>query len=508
MASVARDTNSAKYLALMAALLGWMFDGFEQGLFPVISRPALIELLQLDRASLDEKQISFWNALINCSYLVGAATGGVIFGWLGDRIGRVRAMTFSILTYAFGSAIAAFTTAAWQIVPIRFVGALGMGGEWSLGVALVMEIWQGQSRALLAGLIGAAANVGYLLVGLVSLGLGALKESLLGLGLSNSWVEWRLLMVCGALPALLVFFIRLFVPESERWEHEKEKGRTTGWRGQDLIAVAIGVAVCAGLLLFWVNVENLAARIVALVVSLVLVSMGYLYPIRQYLHRQGEEPAVRRGIIGRMLLGATLSGIPLLATWGAVQWAPLWAHQLGTEAVKAASKSPDTTPEQLAALKESTRTNKEYTQMAAAIGAILGCIAGAIYAGWAGRRIAYALLCLLSMASVLWFYRGNTEFGTMFLISVFVAGFFSAAFYGWLPLFLPELFPTRVRATGQGFSYNFGRILAAVGVLQVPALMGSPPNYPQACSSLAFIYLLGVAVIWFAPEMRGKPLPE
>jgi MFS family permease len=146
--------------------------------------------------------------------------------------------------------------------------------------------------------------------------------------------------------------------------------------------------------------------------------------------------------------------------------------------------------------------------MSAALGATLGCIAGAAFAGWAGRRIAYALLCVTSLGSVLWFYQGNTEFGGMFLFSLFVAGFFSAAFYGWLPLYLPELFPTRVRATGQGFCFNFGRILAAVGVLQVPVLMGTPPNYPQACSTLAFIYLVGVVVIWFAPETYGRPLPE
>jgi len=508
MPPAARDTTSAKYLALTAALLGWLFDGFEMGLFPVISRPALIELLRLDPASPDEKLILFWNSLINCSFLVGAATGGVLFGWLGDKLGRVRAMSLSILTYALGSGVGGFATDAWQMVPIRFLAALGMGGEWSLGVALVMEIWQGQSRALLAGLIGAAANLGYLLVALLSLSLGALKAWFLSIGLTQSWVEWRLLMVCGALPAVLVFFIRIFVPESGRWEEEREKGRTSGWRAADLFAVAVGVAVCAGLLLFWIQVEDMWPRVAALVVALVLVSLAYLYPIWRYLHRQGEDAATRRHILGTMVLGALLSGVPLLATWGAVQWAPLWANQLGTEAVRQAAAAPETTPEQVAALKESTRTNKEFAQMASALGATIGCVIGAAFAGWAGRRIAYVLLCLTSLASVLWFYRGHTEFGTAFLAAVFAAGFFSAAFYGWLPLYLPELFPTRVRATGQGFSFNFGRILAAVGVLQVPVLMGSPPNYPQACSSLAFIYLLGVVVIWLAPETRGKPLPE
>ena len=95
------------------------------------------------------------------------------------------------------------------------------------------------------------------------------------------------------------------------------------------------------------------------------------------------------------------------------------------------------------------------------------------------------------------------------LALVFLAGACTASFYGWLPLYLPELFRTRVRATGQGFSFNFGRVLAAVGVLQTGNLMGLfKGGYPQACSVMGLIYLVGLAIIWLAPETRGQPLPE
>src|ERR1051325_1822353 len=93
-----------KWMALTAALLGWMFDGFEMGLFPVVARTALADLLERTTSGLTpqefESQIGLYNSLINTAFLVGAATGGVVFGWLGDRVGRVRAMTLSILTYA------------------------------------------------------------------------------------------------------------------------------------------------------------------------------------------------------------------------------------------------------------------------------------------------------------------------------------------------------------------------------------------------------------------------
>ena len=194
----------------------------KSGCFRLVGQPALNELLKSEIA-VNPAVSTEWFGVIMAVFLVGAATGGVLFGWLGDRIGRVRAMSLSILTYAIFTGLCGFAVAAWQIAALRFVASLGMGGEWALGVAIVTELWPDRSRAVLAGLIGAAANVGMLLVGLLSLvlvsflqGIGAF---LLSAGMQEATVEallrgdgWRLLMIAGALPALLVFFIRLFVP--------------------------------------------------------------------------------------------------------------------------------------------------------------------------------------------------------------------------------------------------------------------------------------------------------
>ena len=147
-------STAGKWMALLAALLGWLFDGLEMGLFPLVQGPALRDLLG------PGQDILPWIGIITAFFLIGAATGGVLFGWLGDRLGRVRAMSLSILTYALCSGLGAITAQPWQIVAVRFIAALGMGGEWSLGVALVMEVWGGRSRAFLAGLIGAAETTG------------------------------------------------------------------------------------------------------------------------------------------------------------------------------------------------------------------------------------------------------------------------------------------------------------------------------------------------------------
>ncbi|MDP1562251.1 MAG: MFS transporter [Pirellulaceae bacterium] len=489
-------STRSKTLALIAALLGWLFDGFEMGLFPVIARPALRELLSTSLAGMEaesaEVLVGLWNSITIAGFLVGAAAGGVLFGWLGDRIGRVRAMSLSILTYAVFSGLGAFADAPWQMVAVRFVAALGMGGEWSLGVALVMEVWGGRSRALLAGLIGAAANLGYALVATLSLSLDAMRQTLESWGLSESWVQWRALMLCGVLPAFLTLFVRLFVPESQRWEQEHKSGSTAGWRTQDLIGVLFGVVCCFGIIGLWSFDLPLQWRLLGTGCGLILVAAGYLYPVFQYMLRsadtwQASSSAAPNVIIRRMLIGAMVSGIPLLGTWASVQWATMWADQLAVGQPSA----------------------KAYTQLVSALGAVAGGFAGAALGAWAGRRISYVILCLGSFATVWLFYQTNTEFNARFLVTVGCMGGVTAAFYGWLPLYLPELFPTRVRATGQGFSFNFGRILAAIGALQTSAIMQSfDGGYPAACTAMASVYFIGVFVIWLAPETKSKPLDD
>lgn len=510
----------ARWLALAAALLGWLFDGAEMGLFPMVGRPAIKDLL--DTSS--DTVIGLWFGIITAGFLVGAATGGVLFGWLGDRIGRVRAMTLSVLTYAVFTGLCGVATAAWQIGVLRFVSAMGMGGEWSLGVALVMEVWPNRSRAFMAGLIGAAANVGYLLVGFVGLALAAvlseMESGLRTLGLSERLVQqlvanggWRLMMITGAVPALLTFFIRIFVPESQRWRKEEQRGATVHWAAIDLLGVVLGLSGPALIVYLWAprpagrEQFALSTQVIGTLAGLVVVTVGFAYPLVRYLQRQSRatdgqqrwQPTLRR-----MLMAAVLSGVALLGTWGSSQWAPSWADRLSDSAATAGVIGHA----------------REYTQIALAAGAIVGTIVAALVGGWLGRRVTYCLLCFLSLGSIYVFYLTNHVYGWEFLFWASVMGATTAAFYGWLPLYLPELFRTNVRATGQGFGFNFGRILAAIGALQTGNLMLQfqdgfsiggiqlPAGYPSACSVISLIYLLGAVCIWFCPETKGKPLPE
>jgi MFS family permease len=485
---IGKETATGKWMALAAALLGWMFDGLEQGLFPLVARPALQDLL----GPLAEGYIGLWFSVATASFLVGAATGGVLFGWLGDRLGRVRAMMLSVLTYAIFSGLCGLANAPWQIAVLRFCSALGMGGEWALGVALVMEIWPEQTRSVLAGLIGAAANVGFLLIALVGLAVSAFLEqthgTIAGFTVPSSW---RLLLCFGAAPAVLTLFIQLLVPESQRWQQEQRQGSTSHWATRDL--VGIGVGALGACLIIWVWLKELpwAVRLPANLLGLVVAAAGYTYPVIRYLQRSASTSSAAsiRPTLKRMFLGACLSGVALTSTWGASQWTPLWADQLTQGTVPAA---------------------KAYTQICSALGAIVGTLAGALMGNWLGRRLTYLLLCVSSLLSALFVYQFQQAYGPSFLVSIFVLGVTTASFYGWFPLYLPELFRTGIRATGQGFSYNFGRILAAMGVLQTGNLMKDvfKDNYPQALTIISLVYLIGMALIWLAPETRGQPLPE
>ena len=415
--------TSGQWLVLLAAFLGWLFDGFEMGLFPVVARPALMTFAPAGVAV--DAFVGSWMGWITAAFLIGAAAGGLVFGWMGDRIGRVRAMSISILTYSLFTALGYFAQSPLHLAFFRFIAALGMGGEWSLGVALVMECWPERLRPLMAGFIGAAANVGFLLVAWVAKTWTVTQQS------------WRWMFLVGALPALLVFLIRLFVPESEKWKAVASPGNQ---------------------------------------------------PLREVF---------RPPLLKRMLLGILFASVALIGTWGSIQWIPSWVDKL-TLGINPAAKAD--------------------AQMASALGAIVGSLMGPLVGGKIGRRPAFFALCLGSFVVCQSMFRGFQAYSGALLAVIFLAGMFTAAFYGWFPLYLPELFPTRVRATGQGVSYNAGRIFAAFGAIYAGVLVsyfskldgGVSPGggFAKMGAWITLVYLVGMVGIWFAPETKGKSLPE
>jgi len=422
-------------MTLLAGFLGWMMDGYEQALFPTLAGPALKSMVPAAVASQGVPAINAWvgdwMGVITCAFLVGAAFGGAAFGWLGDRIGRVKAMSLSILFYSLFSGVCYFATEPLHLAGARFLSALGMGGEWALGVALVMEAWPERHRSKMAAAIGMAANLGMVLVGCMAMAYPADAAS------------WRTHFLIGASPAILTLLIRLFVPESEKWERSAAREAAAAQPARSKVGEVFG-------------------------------------------------PALRRGTV----VGILLAAVVFVGTWGAVQWIPLWVAELA---------GPD------------NPRAKALAMVLVSLGACVSTVLAPLFLARFPRRRAYQLLCLCAVAAAAWIYRTPAEWsGTMFLgifpwlmaVKVFILGLAATAFFGFFPLYLPELFPTRVRATGQGICYNTGRLVAVPFVLLSGKLVAWLGGYQQAAAAITLVYLGGLVVAELARETAGQPLPE
>jgi SHS family sialic acid transporter-like MFS transporter len=427
-----------QWLVLSAAFLGWMFAGLEISLFVLISRPAMYDLLG---SQATEADVGTWFAWYQCAFLLGAAAGGWLLGWLGDRTGRTRAMAASILCYSILTGVSYFAGDPFTLLALRFFACLGIGGAWPNAVSLSVEAMPDVSRPLLAGLLGAAANVGFVLLGLLCYRVAVTPEA------------WRWVLLVGAAPAILGVFVLGWLPESPRWLAEKHG-----------------------------TVASLPAQ-----------------PVREIL----RPPLLRRTIIG-ICLGA----VPVIGTSANANWLIPWSDQAaGREQVVDFPQIPaGTTP---AAPRQGDPRLKAWTQVTRSGGAVFGSLLGGWVASLFGRRLTYFLISLASFAISSYTYYFLDPLDARFSLFAFLLGFVGVTYFGWLPLYLSELFPTRVRSTGTGVTFNSGRILAAGGVLGAGALMQVfGGDYARVGTFTGLVYVLGMVVICFAPDTTAKPLED
>jgi len=411
-------SRTARYAVLAAAFGALLFDGFELGLMPLASLSVSQSLLgPAYTATLGGD----WFARFTAALMLGAAIGGILLGSLGDRVGRTRAMGISILFYSIFAGLGAWVQTQEQMLVLRFLVGLGVGGVWPNAVALVAESWPDKARPTVAGLMGAAINAGILLL------------SQIAQVWSVTATDWRWLFQLAGMPAILGLLVIFFLPESRAWLAAREK-----------------------------RVEKKPAA-----------------PLRELF----RPPLLRLTLIGIML-----GSIPLVGAWAASKWMIPWADKIGG-AVQADYKA--------------------MTQGWWAFGAILGSLAGAQIASLLGRRFSYFLISIGSLVLTLAMFQLTAPLRPSFFPIVFAQGFVATLFFGWLPLFLPELFPTHVRATGSGISYNVGRFATAGGVLAAGFVFTAfDGSYPSVGAAAALIYGLGIFVIWFAPDTGRKSMSD
>ncbi len=414
-----RGITGYQWLVLALASLGWVFDAFEGQIYNLSRTDMLRELVP--QGGVDAK---VWGERLLGVFLIGGTAGGWLFSSLADRLGRKPVMSLTILFYSVFSGLTAFTHELWQVAALRFLVAMGVGGEWAVGAALVAEVFPSHARERAGGIFHGTSVAGLWLATLAGILVGA---------------HWRAAYLVGVVPALLVLWVRVSVKEPEAWQIARQtKARQLGsfsellgsprWRSR---AVAGALLAMVGLATFWGVViagQDLATDM--------LKRLGLPDP-------DGSRAKVAFGFIQ-----TTGAGIGMLA------FGPL-----------------------------SARLGRRRTFAWMHIGALLMTLAVCWLPSQAGS---YALL--------------------LGLLPVF--GFFAQGIHAGYAVYFPELFPTHLRATGAGFCFNTGRILAAPVLIWLSAWMKSTMDLRLAVTWLGCFFLLGLVMLCFLPETKDQELPE
>jgi len=369
--------------------------------------------------------VAMWNiskgqaGVLAATTLIISAIGGWLAGLLADRYGRARILQITIVWFAVFTFLSGFTNSFWQLLITRGLQGLGFGGEWAVGSVLMGETIRAEHRGKAVGTVQGGWAIGW--------GIAALFYSLLFSVLPPT-IAWRALFWIGILPALLVFYIRRYVPEPEIYTQTRAQLASAGGNGRFLDIFSPSLL-----------------RVTVLTSLMATGAQGGYYAVTTWL------PTFLKTVRGLSVLN---TGTYLLVV-------------------------------------------------------IAGAFTGYMVSAWLtdrlGRRRTLMLFAVCSFLTVAAYTRlpiGNRAM----LVLGFPLGFFASGSFGPMGAFLTELFPSRLRGSGQGFSYNFGR---GVGAL-FPAWVGYLSARTSLAAAIAFFslsaYLLMIVSVLFLPETRGKEL--
>ena len=441
-----RSLNREQWRVLIASNLGWLFDGFEiYALFLTVGF-ALKQLLDVGQAA----AIPQYAGYILAFTVFGWATGGVIGGIVADYIGRKRTMLLAILAYSLTTGLSAF---AWDWVSfavLRFLVGVAIGSEWATGASIVSEVWPDHARGKGGGLLQGGFGLGSILVSLVWLGI---TSDSLGAWLGTQGPHaWRYLYLIGVLPALVVLWIRRNIPESPRWEEANERRRFAHAQRQ---SGAVLEGVDAALTRFTV-VDLFSDR------------------------------SVRRPLIFAFLMMLSVT----FAFWGVGTFIPTYVAGV---AAKAGLSGP---------------AWAGWAGLITSVCGTFGFVSLGFLADAVGRKptvmLWYTMCLVLTPLVYLW---GGWGFAPL-LVLVGIFGFFTLGVWAWAPVWLPELFPTRMRGTAVAFCFNAPRFISCLGPLIAGTLIGYFGGFGPAATIVGLFFILGVAAAPFLPETNGKPLPH
>jgi MFS family permease len=391
---------------LIAAALGWALDAFDVMLYAMV-----ITFIMRDLGM--TKGIA---GLLNTLTLLASGIGGILFGFLADRMGRKRALMLSILTYAVFSFASGLATSVRMLAAFRFVLGLGMGGEWNTGATLVAETWPSELRAKAMAIVQSSWALGYAAAALVS-------------GIVLRYFDWRVVFFFGLLPALVTLWIRQDVPESEMWKSS---------RIQNAPAAPFGSLFCA--------------RYIRSTIALLLVNFFGLF-----------------------------------AWWGLFTWIPPFLSLPVSQGGRGLSVM-------------NTTALLVFLNL---VGMFPGYLSFAFFADKLGRRKAFSLYLFVAAGLVpLYAQARSTE--ALLLLGAVVA-FFGTGFFSGSGLIGSEIFPTSLRASGLGFTYNGARTMSSISPYII-GFVGQTRGLEGAFLLCSMSFLISGLLALLLPETRGQAL--
>ena len=450
-----KQLNRYHWFVFFVASAAWCFDCLDQQLF-ILARDNAVKALSPGVDSLGQGKLSGWAMSI---FIAGWATGGLIFGAVGDRIGRARTLAITVLIYSLFTGLSSFAANITQFMIYRALTGLGVGGVFGLAVALVADALPDAARPKALGMLQALSAVGNVTAGLCAMALSGV----------DPMVSWKYLFWIGSLPAFLCIFIMMRLKEPDKWIAAKATSKIDSTK-------AMG-------------------------------SYGSLF---------GDVRWRKSALFGMMLCVSAVVGL-----WGI----GFFSNKLVVAAIADSLAGQNLSPQELSKAKQWWQAAN---LIVLNIGGFMGMIAFSKAAHRFGRKPVFVVAFLAAMAATIFFYQKFSTRDDIWMS--FVLGVCQLSLFAGFAIYLPELFPTRLRSTGTSFCYNVGRFIAAsgpvtLGVLQsnigkkaIAALPATADAAMKATAELnAFrsagcymsaVFLVGLVALIFLPETTGRPLPE
>ena len=435
-----RAISRYQWLVFLIVWLGWTLDAADFGLFSLVLRPALTELLGFPTTGAlnpgQLAQIGKLGGLLARSGLLGWAFGGFIFGIIADYIGRVRALMFSIAIYSVFTALQGLSHGIWDFAIYRFIAGLGTGAELMVGIPLLAETLGETHRAKITSVMMTGGALGTF--------IGAWTYGLVG------GYGWRFVFFLGVAPALILMIVRRRVMEPDHFNAVQER------RG----AVAAGQQVA--------HDDHQFMRFV----PMQLFSAEHRY---------------------NTLVGMLFGLGSLLAIWTTNIWLPTI---LSLMVQKGGVSGADAVP------------FVSHGMMIWSLGGIAGYIAFGFIADAVGRRFAIGLYSLGTIIAALVLYLGLPSYEPWYPVVLPIFGFFVFGVFAGFAVYLPELFPTQVRATAVGFTTGSARIVTSFGPLVAGLLVGAFGSFNKVTAVMSCCAIFSIIAMILGRETKGSGLPR